>query len=375
MADAPVLFDLLPAKGKHIGVATLNSEKTLNSLSLPMIDLLTAKLNEWRSDDAIAMVMLQGKGDRAFSAGGDIQDLYRSMCEHPGGPNPYADAFFEREYRLDHLIHTYPKPILVWAHGFVMGGGLGVMAGCSHRLGTEQSRIAMPEITIGLFPDAGATWFLARMPTHLAHFLAWTGCQLHAVDAKQVGLIDHLVSITDKDNLVAALSAADWTTDPAANRLALDAVIGSFEANVLTFPESVLALHEDLIKRMVNTSLEDACPPAMFARQLAGIDVSDNWLAKAAATFTAGCPTTAHIVVRQIKAARGLTLEQTFMLELVIAIQCSRHPDFAEGIRALLIDRDNKPGWRYPRLEDVPSHWIDAHFQLPGVHPLSDLVG
>lgn len=225
------------------------------------------------------------------------------------------------------------------------------------------------------FPDAGATWFLARMPTHLAHFLAWTGCQLNAVDAKQVGLIDHLASIADKDNLIAALVKANWTTDPAANRRVLDAVIDSFEAKASTFPESALALHGDLIKHMVDASLTDDCPPAMFARQLANIDGSDKWLAKAAVTFTAGCPTTAHIVVRQIKTAQGLTLEETFMLELVIAIQCSRHPDFAEGIRALLIDRDNKPAWHYPRLDDVPAHWIDAHFHLPGAHPLADLTG
>ena len=162
---APVLFEELTCgNGKVVAMATLNVEKTLNSLSLEMIDLLTAQLVEWQSDDRISVVLFQGAGDRAFCAGGDIQALYQSMVEHPGGPNPYAEAFFEREYRLDYLIHTYSKPVMVWGHGIVMGGGLGIFGGCSHRVATEKSRIALPEITIGLFPDAGASVFLGKMP-------------------------------------------------------------------------------------------------------------------------------------------------------------------------------------------------------------------
>ncbi|MGK0463502.1 MAG: enoyl-CoA hydratase/carnithine racemase, partial [Candidatus Azotimanducaceae bacterium] len=156
MSDVVLFETRALTDGKQVAVVTLNAPKTLNSLSLEMIDLMLPQLIAWQDDPQIALVLFLSEGDRAFSAGGDIQNLYHDMVEHPGGPCPYCDAFFEREYRLDYLIQTYSKPTVVWGHGIVMGGGLGVMSACSHRVGTETTRIAMPEITIGLFPDAGA---------------------------------------------------------------------------------------------------------------------------------------------------------------------------------------------------------------------------
>lgn len=375
MTEAPVLFERLSANHGAIGLVTLNSEKTLNSLSLPMIDLLTDQLAAWRDEDEIVAVVLQGAGDRAFSAGGDIQDLYRSMCEHPGGPNPYAETFFEREYRLDYMMHTYPKPLIAWAHGFVMGGGLGVMAACSNRIGTEQSRVGMPEITIGLFPDAGATWFLAKMAPDVAHFLAWTGSHLGAIDAKEVGLVDHLVSIERKGELMDALLAAAWTDVDAKNRVVVDDVIKGFGADAESFPDSMLDAHRNFIAGTAGLASNASRPALAFDAALADFATEDKWLAKAIAGFRAGSPTTAHIIAEQITRARGLSLKQTFMLEFNIALQCSRHPDFVEGIRALLIDRDNQPAWKYKQLIDVPVDWVEAHFELPlsGSHPLADL--
>lgn len=377
MTEQPVLFEEIPTQGgKTIGIATLNVERTLNSLSLEMIDLLTPKLKAWQADDNLVMVILQGAGDRAFCAGGDIQDLYRSMVENPGGPNEYAERFFEHEYRLDHLIHTYDKPILCWAHGVVMGGGLGVMAGCSHRLGTETSRIAMPEITIGLFPDAGATWFLARMPIHLAHFLALTGSHLNAVDARKVGFVDRLVEFTRKDEVIEALTESEWRDDPEENTSILDDVLDQFESAPGDFPESQLDRHEQTIRAVVSDALDSAAPLEVFAEKLGNLDVAeDKWMQRAVATFHSGSPTTAHLILEQIRRAKDLSLEETLMLELVMAIQCSRHHDFAEGVRALLIDKDNKPEWKYPGVADVPRDWIEEHFLPPweGENPLSDL--
>ncbi|MEX2326403.1 MAG: enoyl-CoA hydratase/isomerase family protein [Pseudomonadales bacterium] len=378
MEDAPVLFEVLPAvAGKGVGVVTLNAEKTLNSLSLPMIELVGARLRLWREDPDIAIVVLQGAGERAFSAGGDIQDLYQSMCEHPGGPNPYADAFFEQEYRLDYFIHTFPKPVLVWAQGFVMGGGLGVMAACSHRIGTVDSRIAMPEITIGLFPDAGATWFLTHMPRHFAYFLAWTGSHINAVDGKQVGFIDHLITLDCKPAVTTALQETPWTGDPEKNELLVSELLGRFEARGEGFPPGMLASHEGRIKALIEPCHDADRPAVAFNSRLDQLDPGDQWLTRAVATFRQGSPTTAHIIAHQIERATGLTLEAIFQLELTIAIQCSRHPDFAEGIRALLIDRDGKPDWHFRNLESVDESWVEAHFKLPfkGDHPLADLGG
>lgn len=376
MPEAPVLFEELTSVGdERIGLATLNAEKTLNSLSLPMIELLTGQLSKWRDDDRIAMVIVQGAGERAFSAGGDIQDLYESMVEHAGERNPYAERFFEEEYRLDYFMHTYPKPLMAWANGIVMGGGLGVMAACSHRIGTEQSHIAMPEITIGLFPDAGATWFLTHMPEHLAYFLAWTGSHLNAVDARRVGFIDHLAKAQSKDSLIEALQKTRWEADAERNRRILTEVITGFEGNPRDFPEGELERRDRQIADLIDDCLGQPNPATAFANQIDRLDSNDKWLARGVATFRGGSPTTARIIAEQIKRATGLGLEETFMLELVIAVQCARHPDFVEGVRALIIDKDNAPQWKYPDIMSVPDAWVEEHFASPfdGDHPLSDL--
>lgn len=214
----PVLFEELATQnGRRIGVATLASEKTLNALSLDMVHLLAPQLRQWAEDPEIAMVLLQAQGEKAFCAGGDLQKIYTSMREHHASParddirgNRYAAEFFEHEYRLDYEIHTYPKPILCWGHGIVMGGGIGLMAGCSHRVVTERSRLAMPEITIGLYPDVGGSWFLSRTPGKLGAFLALTGALMNAEDAKFTGLADYRVAHANKQKVIDALLLQNW---------------------------------------------------------------------------------------------------------------------------------------------------------------------
>jgi enoyl-CoA hydratase/carnithine racemase len=370
---AVVLFHTLPtASGGFIGVATLNVEKTLNSLSLEMIELLTPQLEAWKNDDQIKMVMFQSAGDRAFSAGGDIQSLYHSMVEHPKGPSPYADAFFESEYRLDYLIHTYPKPTIVWAHGFVMGGGLGVMGACSQRIGTEKTRVAMPEITIGLFPDAGATWMCNQMETHWAYFLAWTGSQVNGPDAKHLHFVDHLIDYDLKSRFVEALQNGDWASDVEARLMTL---IEKFESESQAMPERELPRFEALVKQIIDKCLQSENPVQTFSDSLGNL-TGDRWLEKAAANFKGGSPTTAQIIHQQLQRSKTMSLKETFLFELIIAVQCSRHPDFVEGVRALLIDKDNKPVWAHAEMGRVPESWVNAHFEAPWhKHPLEDLVG
>jgi enoyl-CoA hydratase/carnithine racemase len=375
---APVLFDVVPTQqGRSLGIVTLNTPATLNSLSLEMIDLLTPQLLAWRDEDDIVLVIFQSASDKAFCAGGDIQALYQSMQAHPGGPNPYAESFFEREYQLDYLIHTYPKPTLVWGHGIVMGGGLGILGGCSHRIGTPTTRIALPEITIGLFPDAGATWFLGRMPGHWAYFMAWTGCQLNAKDAKYVGLIDYLMRIEDQSVLLEQLTIANWRSDPQANKQQVDELLSSFETSLDKFPASQLVPHEPRIKVLMGDVLGAQHPAAAFAQAIDGYsqeNPDDKFLARAASSIKSGSPTTAQVIFEQIRRAPDLSLAAAFQLELVIAVQCSRHPDFAEGVRALLIDKDNRPAWRYRDLQAVPESWVIEHFTPPwDVNPLLNM--
>jgi len=369
----PVLFEEIPSDNGMIVVKiTLNVEKTLNSLSLEMIDLITPRLQAWQEDEQVAVIVFLGAGDRAFCAGGDIQDLYQSMVDHPGGPNPFAEAFFQREYALDYMIHTSNKPILVWGHGVVMGGGLGIFGGCSHRVCTEKSRIALPEITIGLFPDAGASNFLKQMPQHLAYFMALTGCQVNGNDAILVGLADHLVTNDKKDRVVDSLAREAWTGNLHENTVLLTNLLDSYSSTA-EFPAGQLMAHSDAIEAAVA-----GCADGNFIKDFdAGLIsiAADDWFSRAIQNFRSGCPTTAQIIVEQLKRISQMTLAEMFAMELTIAIQCTRHPDFAEGIRALLIDKDNNPAWRYPKMGSVPEAWIAEHFEVPGETPdLLDLI-
>ena len=202
MAEESILFAELPAASGRVGRVTLNVAATLNSLTLEMVDLLQAKLDQWRGDEKIAAIFIDGAGEKAFCAGGDVQALHESAVATPGGPCDYAEAFFTREYRMNYTLHTYPKPIICWGHGIVMGGGLGVMVGCSHRVVTEKTRIAMPEVTIALFPDVGGSWFLNHMPGKTGQFLALTGASINAADAIYTGLADRFISSEHRSAVV-----------------------------------------------------------------------------------------------------------------------------------------------------------------------------
>src|SRR5210317_2329465 len=217
MSEAPILFEELPAAAGKLGRVTLSVAATLNSLTLEMVDLLQAQLDAWRDDDSIAAIFIEGAGDKAFCAGGDVQALYRSATATPGGPCEYAEDFFTREYRMNYTLHTYGKPIVCWGHGIVMGGGLGVMAGCSHRVVTQKTRIAMPEVTIALFPDVGGSWFLNHMPGKSGLFLALSGASINAADAIYVGIADRFISSDRKSQVLEQLLLQSWSAYARAN--------------------------------------------------------------------------------------------------------------------------------------------------------------
>ena len=153
---AAVDSEVLGAGSNRVGRLSLNAPKTLNSLTRDMVETLTDRLMAWRDDNSIAAIVIDGAGEKAFCAGGDVQALRDSSVGTPGGPCEYAENFFAREYRMNYILHTFPKPVVCWGHGVVMGGGLGILAGCSHRIVSERTRIGMPEVTIALFPDVGA---------------------------------------------------------------------------------------------------------------------------------------------------------------------------------------------------------------------------
>jgi enoyl-CoA hydratase/carnithine racemase len=374
MSDAVVLFETIPAaNGKKIAVATLNAEKSLNSLSLPMVDLLRPQLAQWENDAGIACVVLRGQGAKAFCAGGDVVQLYQSACAQ----DEVAAQFFEREYRLDHQIHVYKKPLIVWGNGIVMGGGLGLMSGASHRVVTESSRIAMPEVTIGLYPDVGGTWFLNRTPGKTGLFLALTGASINAADALFIGLADRFIAHEKYSDVLAALASTQWDADTARHAGQVShALRDSERASLELLPASPVRTHFDLINRLCDGDDIDGIVANITALQSSGEWADDKWLQKAAKTLAAGCPTTIHLVDQQFKRGKNLSLREAFQFELMLSINCMRFGNFREGVRALLIDKDNQPKFEPASLRDVKPEFVAAHFAAPwgdAANPLSDL--
>ncbi|MFP5440703.1 MAG: enoyl-CoA hydratase/isomerase family protein [Gammaproteobacteria bacterium] len=370
--SSPVLFEEIPAAdGYRIGRATLNAEKSINSLTLEMIDLLDAKLVEWQADPKIACIFLDGAGEKGFCAGGDVRKLYESAKECGAEkPNDYARDFFGREYRLDHRIHTFPKPIVVWGHGVVMGGGVGLMSGASHRVVTEATRFAMPEITIGLFPDVGGSFFLNRMPGRSGLFLGLTGAHCNAADVLFLGLADRYIPNGQRQAVLDALSAARWSDSEELNSATVGKVLRTAERVAEgERPLSNVRTHLDLIQQLTDA---DSCDAVV--RKILACDSADPWIQRAQKTLRGGCPVTALLVWEQIRRAKHLSLADIFRMELVVAVQCLRHPDFAEGVRALLVDKDGAPRWLHPDVASVPQNYLEEFFTTPfAQHPLADL--
>ncbi|WP_251863702.1 enoyl-CoA hydratase/isomerase family protein [Achromobacter sp. Marseille-Q4962] len=385
--NVPVLFEeLTAANGMRLGVATLNAPQTLNGLSLEMVELLSARLEEWAQDPGVALVALQGAGDKAFCAGGDLHGLYRSMKENEGkGPwgNAYARRFFEQEYRLDYRIHTYPKPVLCWGHGIVMGGGIGLMMGASHRVVSESSRLAMPEVTIGLFPDVGGSWLLNRMPGRTGMFLALTGAQMNTSDAFFAGLADFRLNHQDWPRLLESLREQPWAGQAASaeqggiaprsiNDGLLRRALAALEPQTPLEPGH-LRQHSFLINSLCSGNRLDDIYDELAALR----NHDDPWLARAANTMLAGSPGSVRLAFALQQRLRLRSLDDVFRAEYVAALACAAHGDFAEGIRALLIDKDKKPRWNPATLEDASDAWVQKFFDEPWPedepHPLADL--
>lgn len=363
-----VLVEELHAEQGKLGVLTLNAEKNLNSLSLEMVEVLFAQLKKWAKDDEIRLIVLKGSGDKAFCAGGDIQALYRSAINPVDGICVEAERFFYEEYQLDYLIHTYEKPILCLGHGIVMGGGLGVMAGASHRVVTETSRIAMPEVTIGLFPDVGSTVFLNQLPYNLGYFFGITGAIMNAKDALFCHLADFGIHSKSLPELLQQLQSISWQSEAEANHQLLNEHLKQYTLDAKGFPEANIRSN---LKR-----LEKTCRHNSLSRMIEAINDFDDdnpWLSKAKQTLNAGSALSKVIIYEQLKRHQNIDLQGAFVSEYTLACNMVQHPDFAEGIRALLIDKDKNPKWTYPHISHIPCSLVD-HLFTPRweLHPLAE---
>ncbi|MEQ5835581.1 enoyl-CoA hydratase/isomerase family protein [Marinobacter sp. NFXS9] len=360
-----------PCAEGQIGLITLDSPHNLNALSLEMINVLQDTLDRWATDPAICLVLLWGAGERAFCAGADIRQLHDMI----GGEDGIRQAtrYFEAEYRLDHTLYVYPKPLVCWAHGYTMGGGLGLLSGCRYRLLAPSAQLAMPEVSIGLFPDVGAGYFLNRLPEGIGLFLGLTGARLNQADSLRIGLADLAVADETPDALLQRLLETRWTGDVAADDNRLYRLLAQFTRDqTIDLPDSELANHEQRIARLCRgESLPD------IIHQLTGETVEDDpWWQTAINNLTEGCPTTGWLIWEQLRRARQFSLKDIFRMELIMAVRCCEGDELQEGIRARLIDRDNQPHWQYPTVDAVPYADVERYFTAPWApadDPLADL--
>ncbi|MCL7943041.1 enoyl-CoA hydratase/isomerase family protein [Marinobacter sp. ATCH36] len=352
----PIQVQELECREGTIGQITLDSPGSLNALSGSMINDIQTTLDQWAEAEHICMVIFRGAGERAFCAGGDIRELYGALSGAEDSAIPAG--FFANEYRMDYTIHRFPKPVITIAHGAVMGGGMGILSASRYRVVTPDIKMAMPEISIGLFPDVAASWFLNRLPGRLGLFMGLTGARLNATDALRVGLADMAILPEQIDSLIARFQDERWTDESAANDNRLFRLIKQLEhPDYRALPASELARHEQSIARL---SAGDELPD--IVENLLAADIDSDWWKACMDNLRDGCPVTAWLVWTQLKKAQQMSLKDIFRMELAMATRCTRRPDLREGIRALLIEKDNTPQWSFKTVAEVPGSVVEEHF-------------
>ncbi|MFC0397250.1 enoyl-CoA hydratase/isomerase family protein [Paraburkholderia rhizosphaerae] len=357
----------------RIGFIELDRPQALNALSTSMIRAMHAALDSWRNDPDVLAVVLRSPHPRAFCAGGDIRFLYDA---HRRGDRDALDTFFIEEYRLDHAIFSYPKPYIALMNGIVMGGGMGISQGAYRtgglRVATTSTRMAMPETRIGLFPDVGVGWFLARTPGAIGRYLAVTGESLGPADAMYAGLADVYIEDEAIPALIERLKTEVFergadVVDCVSREAAAYKVVPTPDTSALADARALIDTHfalPDVGRIIASLDAQGDCANADWAEQIGGVLRERSPLAMAVSL---------EVVTR----AEG-TMADCLRRDLDLTRSTFERGDVSEGIRARIIDKDNRPNWRFARIEDVPADYVARMFESPwsvGEHPLRDLKG
>ena len=358
--DEEILFEAR----NHIGLVTLNRPAVLNALSSSMILQMHAQLRQWALDTSIYAVVVRGAGDKAFCAGGDVRAVHASFT-----PSSSAHRdFFASEYRLDYFIHRYSKPYIALMDGIVMGGGMGIAQGASLRVVTDRTRMAMPEVGIGFFPDVGASYFLSRLPGALGMYLGLSGAQIRAADALYAGLADVHLPHEALGGLDATFATLRWSADHAAD---IHGAVRALRAAKL--PEPALASLRPAIDAHFSRSDIRAILQSLQSESSAPYH---DWARHTLRMMAARSPLMMAVTARELERGRAMDLPDCFRMELGMVLHCFEQGDFREGVRAVLVDKDNAPRWNPPRIEDVTEEMIAAFFLdtwAGATHPLADL--
>ncbi|WP_260922030.1 enoyl-CoA hydratase/isomerase family protein [Novosphingobium sp. 9] len=336
-----ILEEAVQARADGIaGHISLDRPKAIHALTLGMCRAMRRALDEWESDPHIALVMIDHAGGRGFCAGGDVAKVRRSALDD-GGMS--GRAFFHAEYRLNYRLFTYPKPVVAFMDGITMGGGVGLSQPARFRVATENTRFAMPETAIGLFPDVGGGWYLSRLQGRLGQFLALTGARLDGAECLWAGLATHYLPSERLEDAKQRLAAGheiasvlnDLSVKPPEPRIAVQAA--------------------EIARHFASDSLED------ILHSLA--DDPSDWALDQLALLQTRSPTSCKVALRQLAIGAGLeTFADEMVMEYRLAARTILQPDFAEGVRAVLVDKDNSPHWHPAASQDVTEAMLDAIF-------------
>ncbi|MFJ2362144.1 enoyl-CoA hydratase/isomerase family protein [Pseudomonas sp. NPDC087697] len=342
--------EVLAEVRNHIGHLTLNRPAGLNAMTLDMVRSLHQQLDVWSRDPHIHAVVLRGAGEKAFCAGGDIRSLYDSF---KSGDTLHED-FFVEEYALDLAIHHYRKPVLALMDGFVLGGGMGLVQGADLRVVTERSRLAMPEVAIGYFPDVGGSYFLPRIPGELGIYLGVSGVQIRAADALYCGLADWYLESARLAELDQRLDSLTWHDTPLKDLQGLLAKLA-----VQQLPDAPLQALRPAIDHFF--ALPDM---PSIVEQLRKVTIADShdWAITTADLLDSRSPLAMGVTLEMLRRGRQLSLENCFALELHLDRQWFDRGDLIEGVRALLIDKDKSPRWNPPTVQALDARQVASFF-------------
>ncbi len=340
--DQEILFERRAA----LGVITLNRPKALNALTLEMLREMGPRLKDWAGDPEIKAVVIRGSGDKAFCAGGDI----RRVAEDLGRGGSLPREFFRDEYRVNRMIHRFPKPYVALADGVTMGGGVGVSVHGSHRVATERTLIAMPETAIGFFPDVGGTFVLSRLPGELGTFLALTGYRLRAADGLYSGLATHYVESGRLSALETRLAEADWSG--AAPEEVVDEAIRGLADDPGRPP---IAQEREAIDRCFAGDGMDLIVAALEAE-------GTEWASSQLDILGKRAPLSLKVTLEAIRRAARMDFDDCMRMEYRLSQRFMAGSDFAEGVRAVLIDKDQAPRWQPSSLDEVTDEMLAGYF-------------
>jgi enoyl-CoA hydratase len=345
--------DILFERRGAAGIITLNRPKALNAVTYGMVLALRDQLAAWSDDPAITRVVIQAAGERAFSAGGDIRALYDL-----GKAGRYDEAlqFWREEYPLNVAIKRFRKPYVALIDGIVMGGGVGVSVHGSHRVAGDRFQFAMPEVGIGFFPDVGATWFLARMPGELGTYCGLTGERFGVADACSAGLATHRIPTARFAALL----------DGLAGTVSVDAVLAAFAEPA--GEEPITARRAAIDRLFAGNQVEDIL--AALDREADSASADAEWAAQTAATMRTKSPLSLKLALAQVRRGKTWDFEACMRAEFRIVSRVIQGHDFYEGVRAVIIDKDNMPRWSPATLAGVPAAEVERHFASLGGNEL-----